>query len=195
MVLIWRWQDQTMSQSRHMVMGLVTVGSFMCCWLIIFSRFMPLLQQLRFLRTLPVSATRLALVMFATVLLPLIAMGALAASVAGMFLGPSEAFTVLNSFTLVLAQAALCVSFAVWRGDRMEVYAFLLLTMVGFLLGPMYLQMFFHYPEHPFNLTGLVVGICLLSAFLLTRRVILHSSRAYRVQPNAGGNLPWGSGR
>jgi hypothetical protein len=156
---------------------------------------MPLLQQLRFLRTLPVSATRLALVMFATVLLPLIAMGALAASVAGMFLGPSEAFTVLNSFTLALAPAALCVFFAVWRGDRMEVYAFLLLTMLGFLLGPMYLRMLFHYPEHSINLTGLVVCICFLSAFLLTRRVILHSSRAYRVRPNAGGNLPWGAGR
>lgn len=195
MVLIWRWQDQTMSRSRHMVMGLVPVGSLMCCWLIIFSKFMPLLQQLRFLRTLPVSATRLALVMFATVLLPLIAMGALAASVAGMFLGPSEAFTVLNSFTLVLAPAALCVFFAVWRGDKMEVYAFLILTLLGFLLGPMYLRMLFHYPEHSSNLTGPIVVLCLLLAFFLTRLVILRSSRTYRVHKNACGNLPWGSGR
>jgi len=195
MALIWRWQDLTLSRSPNMVMELVPVGSFMCGWFIIFFRFMPLLRQLRFLRTLPVSATRLAFVMLAIVLLPLIAVGALVAGVAGLFMGTVEALTVLNSFALVLAQAAPCVFFAVWRGDRKEVYALLLLTQVGFLLGSMYLQMLFHYPEHSLHLIGPIMGICLPSAFLLTRRVILHSSRAYRVQANACGNLLWGAGR
>ena len=193
MALVWLYQDQAISRSRNMVMGLVPMGSVMCGWFFIFSRFMPLLRQLRFLRTLPVSATRLACVMLATVLLPLIATGALAAVVAGSFLGTSEALTVLNSFTLVLAPAALCMSFAVWRSDEKGVYALLLLTMISFILGFMRLQT--HYPEHPFNLIGPVVGICLLLAFLLTCWVIRRSSRAYRVQINACGNLPWGAGR
>ncbi len=195
MALVWLYQDQAIARSRNMVMGLVPMGSVMCGWFFIFSRFMPLLRQLRFLRTLPVSATRLAFVMLAAVLLPLMAAGALVAGIAGLFLGTSEALTVLTSFTLVLAPAALCMSFAVWRSDRIEVYAFLLLTMVGFLLGPMYLRMLFHYPEHSNILIGPVVSICLLSAFLLTRLVIRRSSRAYRVQTNACGNLLGGSGR
>ncbi len=195
MALVWLYQDQAIARSRNMVMGLVPMGSVMCGWFVIFFRFMPLLRQLRFLRTLPVSATRLAFVMLAAVLLPLMAAGALVAGIAGLFLGTSEALTVLTSFTLVLAPAALCMSFAVWRSDRIEVYAFLLLTMVGFLLGPMYLRMLFHYPEHSNILIGPVVSICLLSAFLLTRLVIRRSSRAYRVQTNACGNLLGGSGR
>jgi uncharacterized membrane protein YfcA len=85
------------------------------------------------------------------------------------------------------------MSFAVWRSDEKGVYALLLLAMIGFLLGFMRLQT--HYPEHPFNLIGPVVGICLLLAFLLMRRTLLHSSHAHRLQANAGGNLPWGAGR
>ena len=193
MALVWLYQDQAMSRSLNMVKELVPLGSLMCGWLVILSRFMPLLRQLRFLRTLPVSATRLAFVMLATVLLPLVAVGSVAAGVAGLFLGTSEAFTVLNSFTLVLAPAALCMSFAVWRSDEKGVHVLLLLAMVGFLLGFIRLQT--RYPEHPFNLIGPVVGICLLLAFLLIRRTLLHSSRAYRVQANTGGNLPWGAGR
>jgi hypothetical protein len=193
MALVWLYQDQAMSRSLNMVKELVPVGSFMCGWFIMFTRFMPHLRQLRFLRTLPVSATRLALVMLATVLLPLIAVGTVAAGVAGLFLGTPEAFSVLNSFTLVLAPTALCMSFAVWRSDEKGVYALLLLAMIGFLLGFMRLQT--HYPEHPFNLIGPVVGICLLLAFLLMRRTLLHSSHAHRLQANAGGNLPWGAGR
>jgi len=193
MALVWLYQDQAMPRSWNRVIGLVPMGSVMCGWFIIFYRFIPLLRQLRFLRTLPVSATRLAFVMLATVLLPLIAIGPVVAGVAGLFLGTSEALTVLNSFTLVLAPTALCMSFAVWRSDEKGVYALLLLIMIGFLLGFMRLQT--HYPGHPFNLAGSVMGICLLLAFLLTCLVIRRSSRAYHVQANAGGNLPWGSGR
>jgi hypothetical protein len=195
MALVWQWQDHALLRSRNMVTELVPLGSVMCGWLIIFSRVMPLVRQLRFLRTLPVSATRLACVMLATALLPLIAMGALVTVVAGLFLGTAEAVTILKSFTLVLAPVALCMSFAIWRGDEKGLYVLQILALIGFVFVFMHLQTLFHHPEHPFHLIGPVLGICLLLAFLHTRLVIRCGSRAYRVQANAGANHPWGSGR
>jgi hypothetical protein len=71
----------------------------------------------------------------------------------------------------------------------------LLFTMIGFQQVPLWLQVFFHYPEMPFSLIGPIVVMCVLSAFLLTRRVLLHSSHTYCVQATPFGNLPWGAGR
>jgi hypothetical protein len=194
MVLLGRWQGQIL-QSQDITSLLVVVGSFMCCWFIIFYQFMPLLRQLRFFRTLPISATGLAAVMIAVAILPLIALGALVAGFAGLALGTPAALMALSSYTFILAPTSLCVFFVVWRDAGKQAYALLLFTLFCFLMGGVWLRTFFHYPEIPLSLGGPVAAISILLAFLLTRRALLRSSHAYRVQANPLGDVPWGTGR
>ena len=152
------------------------------------------LRQMRLLRTLPVSAARLAWVMLALLLLPTLAVGALTAGSAGLALGVPVAVGVLKAFTFTLAPAALCVFFIVWRGGGTQTQILLLLTLFGFYLGPLFLQGILSHPEIPFSQTGALVGLCVLLAFVLTRRAIQRSSRAYVVPANQFGTL-WGAPR
>jgi hypothetical protein len=194
MALLMLWQGQAIPQYVAIVTFAGT-SCFMACGFILVFQLLPVLRQLRLLRTLPISATRLATLMFVIVVLPLIALGTLATGVAGLALGTQAAITFLKSYTLILAPASLCVFFAVWRGDGMPAYALLVITMFGFQQATLRLQMFFHYPEMPFSLIGSIVVICVLLAFLLTRRALMHSSHAYRVQANPFGTFAWGTGR
>jgi len=86
--------------------GIGSVGSLCAVGLLCYPVYAHL-RQLRFLRTLPVSATRLALVMLATVLLRH-CVGTVAAGRRGFVVWEPRSFLGLNSFTLVLAPTALC---------------------------------------------------------------------------------------
>ena len=170
------------------------VFPFMFVFLIFFMQPTPALRQLRFLRTLPVSATRLAAVMITMVMLPLIAVGALEAGATVLAFGAPAALGVLKSFAYMLAPASLCVYFIVWRGAGTQTNILLLLTLFGFQLAPLCLQGIFNHPEIPVAQTGAFVAFCVLLGFLLTRRAIKHSSHTYIVPANQFGNL-WSSGR
>ncbi len=180
MALLLHWQGRGISRPQDIVL-FVAMGSFMSCWFIVFYQLLPALQHLRCLRTLPISANCLAVVMIALTILPLGALGALLAGVAGLALGTPTALTVLSSYTFILAPAALCAFFAVWQGSGKPVYITLLLTLFGFFMGGVWLQGYLHVLEMPFGLAGPIAAIIILLAFLLTRRALLHSSRAYRV--------------
>jgi hypothetical protein len=194
MALLQQWQGQAIPPYMAITMFAV-MGSFMSCGLIIVLQFLPVLRQLRFLRTLPISATRLAAVMISIVILPLIALGVLAAGGAGLALGTPAGLTVLKSFTFILAPASLCVFFAVWRGDGMQAYALLAITLFGLQQVQLRLQTAFHYLELPFSLCGSIAAICVLLAFLLTRCALRRSSHTYRVQANPFGDILVGMGR
>jgi hypothetical protein len=194
MALLQQWNGVTMSQ-HFAVMMFAGTGSFMACGFIIVFQFLPVLRQLRFLRTLPTSATRLAAVMLSIVILPLIALGALVTIGAWLAIGAPAALTVLNSYTFILAPASLCVFFAVWRGDSMQAYALLLVTMFGLQQVQLRLQTFLHYLELPFSLCGPIAAVCILMAFLLTRHALMRSSHTYRVQANPFGDILVGMGR
>jgi hypothetical protein len=198
MALLSRWQRQMMPPGMAgdmEVMLIGTMGSVMSCWFIIFYQLMPVLPHLRFLRTLPVSATGLAGVMIGIAVLPLLALGAVVAGVAALSVGTPLAVTVLKSYTFMLAPGALCVFFAVWRGMGVPTGALVLVTMFGFFLAPLRLKGYFHQPEFPFIQTGAIVALCVLLAFLLTRRVLLSGSRAYRIQASPMAQHPWFQGR
>jgi uncharacterized membrane protein (UPF0136 family) len=171
------------------------MGSFMSCGVIIVLQFLPVLRQLRFLRTLPTSATRLAAVMLSIVILPLIALGMLAAAGAGLALGTPAGLTVLKSFTFILAPGSLCVFFAVWRGDGIQAYVLLAITLFGLQQVQLRLQTAFHSLELPFGLCASIAAICVLLAFLLTRCALRRSSQAYRVQATPFGNVALGMGQ
>ena len=170
------------------------MGNTMPFWLIIIFSTMPALLQLRFLRTLPVSATKLTAVMIGLVLLPLIALGAVVAGISGIFSGPTAAITVLKSYSLMLAPAALCVVFVGWLGAGRDAFALMLFTMILFQVVPLWIQVFFNNREIPFSLVSVIVGVTVTLAFLFMRYSLLHSSKTYRVHANPFGTA-WGAGR
>jgi hypothetical protein len=194
MALLQPWHGPAILPNWPIVMS-AAMWSFMSCGFIIVFQFLPVLRQLRFLRTLPTSATRLAAVMLSIVILPLIALGALAAGGAGLALGTPAGLTVLKSFTFILAPASLCVFFAVWRGDGIQTYVLLAITLFGLQQVQLRLQTAFHYLELPFSLCGSIAAISILLAFVLTRCALMRSSRTYRVQANPFGNIALGMGQ
>jgi hypothetical protein len=194
MVLLWRLQGQT-SPQKLSILILAATGSFLSSGFLVVFQLLPLLRHLRYLRTLPISATRLALIIVAIVTLPLVALGALAAAVAWLTLGAPAALPFLNSYTFILAPASLCAFIAVWRGDRMEGCALLIVTIFAFLKMHGWLQISVYNPAVPFDLIGPIAAVTVLLAILLTRRALVHSSHAYRVRANVFGNFPAAMGR
>jgi len=194
MALLQQWQGQAMPRDVAItIFG--GMGSLMSCGFIIVFQFLPVLRQLRYLRTLPISATHLAATMLGIVILPLIALGALVAGGAGLVLGAPAGLTVLKSYTFILAPASLCVFFAVWRGDGIQTYVLLAITLFGLQQVQLRLQTAPLSLEPPFSLGGAIAGICVLLAFVLTRFALMHSSHAYRVRANPFGNIALGMGQ
>src|ERR1039457_6817526 len=143
MALLQQWQGQAMPRDVA-ITTFGGMGSLMSCGFIIVFQFLPVLRQLRYLRTLPTSATRLAAVMLAIVILPLMALGALVAGGTWLALGTPAGLTVLKSYTFILAPASLCVFFAVWRGDGIQTYVLMAITLFGLQQVQLRLQMVFH---------------------------------------------------
>ncbi len=192
--LLWRWQSRGALRGQDLVL-LATMGSFMSCWFIVCYQFMPIVRDVRFLRTLPIPATGLAAVMLALGLLPLIALGALAAGIAWAVLGSPAALTFLSNYIFILASAALGMFLAVWRGGGTQSYALVLLTMLGFLVGRMVLQARLHDAELTLRLAGAIAALGVLLALVLTWLALTRGGQAYRVQANPFGSFPLGSNR
>jgi hypothetical protein len=179
----------------QVIQNIQTMGNFMPIWLIIIFTIIPTLVQIRLLRTLPMPATRLAAVMIGITLLPLIALGAILAGIAGMSLGTPAAIAILKDYTLTLASGALCVLFVGWLGVGRDSFALMCLIFIVFQSMPIWLQACFNIRQIPFSLIGAIVAISITLSFLFTRHSLTHSSKTYRVQANPLGNIAWGNGR
>lgn len=180
MPLAFAWQGQI--KSWPAVIELVA-GMVAAYWVISYFVFMPVLQQLRYLRTLPLSASRLALVLIVLALLPVMALGALIATIAWLTTDASTTFLVLKNFLFILAPASLCLGVAVWRGTGIQTYVVLLATLIGFQV--------VCYRNISLSLAGAVVALCVLLAFLIARLALRRSSHAYRAPATPFGNFPW----
>ncbi len=176
---------------KRVMDSIAGVGNTMPFWLIIIFAIMPTLLQIRLLRTLPMSATKLTAVMIGLVLLPLIAVGAFVAGVSGLTSGTPSAIMILRSYALILAPAAMCVVFVSWLGAGRDAFALMLFTVILFQIVP---TVFFTNHEISFSLISIIVGVTIALAFLLTRHSLLHSSKTYRVHINPFGTA-WGAGR
>ncbi len=147
------------------------------------------LMQLRFLRTLPISTAKLAAVIIALVILPVIAVSMLMAGIAGLSFGTPAALTILKSCILILAPMALCIFFTVWRGGGIEAYVLFLLAIMAWVVALSAWQ------NITFPLAGGVAVVGVMLAWVLTYYALLRSSRAYRVQTDRLAGFPWSAGR
>jgi hypothetical protein len=167
-----------------------SMGSAMPGWFLLLYLFVPVLQHLRLLRTLPLSTTGLAAVLLGLVLLPLLALGVLATVVAWLTLGPPAALAWLNSYTLVLAPAALGAAFLTWRGVGALAHAVLLVSLVGFVVAQQWLQGRFHFLERSLSLAGPIAAVGVLLGLAFICLALSRSRHAYRVQGNLFGTIP-----
>jgi hypothetical protein len=188
MALLYFWRLQGMGGEAATLL-FATTASFMSCGFVLVFQFLPILRQLRFLRTLPISETRLAALMLVTVGLPIVALGALTAGFAQWALGPVVALGVLNSYVFLLAPTSLSVLFGVWLGEGKLTWGLSFAILFG---SQILLASLFRPQQHRFALTGCIAGGCILLAFLLTRLALARGGRVYRVQINPMGGLPWG---
>lgn len=184
MPLAWAWQGQFTSWSSviELVAGLIAVY-----WAISFFVFMPVLRQLRFLRTLPLSASRLALILIVLALLPLLALGGLIAGVAGFSTDATITLLVLKNFLFILAPASLCIAVAAWRGTGVQTYVVVILALIATAFGSLAVRD----RNIPLSVVGAFVAIGVLLAFLITRYTLRRSSHAYRPPATPFDNFPW----
>lgn len=95
--------------------------------------------------------------------------------------------------------AVVCAFIVVWLGAATQTYLWTYHILSGFLMAPLWLRRYFFLPEIPFSQTAGFVALCVFLAFLLMRRTLMCSSRAYRIFPsgqaNPFGGLGWGLGR
>jgi hypothetical protein len=136
--------------------------------------------HLRFLRTLPISASKLAAVMIGTASLPVVAVGATVAGLVALTSGPGAALMLMKAFVIALVPAALCGQTQIWRSMGLMIATIALLAAVIFLVGRMLSVGFLLFPNVSLVSTFMLVGIGVAVAFLLTRRSLLLSSNAYR---------------
>jgi len=152
--------------------------AIMCGYVIV----LPIILQLRHLRTLPISTAKLAATLVLMAVTPVLGVGLVWAAVSG------TGFQIPEEIVMGAAVAAIGVPTIVWLGLRLETCLPLTFFMKAFLLG----SIFFHLKIPP--LATMLGSLCVIAlAYELTRRLLLSSSRAYRNAPamfNA-----WGGGR
>jgi hypothetical protein len=179
---------------KQVIESIAGMGIMIPFYLIIIFAIIPTLLQIRLLRTLPMSVTKLTAVMIGLVLLPLIAVGAIFAGISGLTSGTPAAIMIIRSYALILAPAVMCVVLVGWLGAGRDALSLMISTMILFQIVTARGQSFFTNREIPFSLISVIVGVTVALAFLLTRHSLMHSSKTYRVHANPFGTV-WGAGR
>jgi len=165
-------------------------------WLVLTFAMLPAILQLRHLRTLPISSNRLAAVLISLLLLPVLALGALSATVCGLVAGEAAALNATRSLLLSLPAAVLSVAIIAWLGFRTRAYLLVGATM----LVSQFTTLLWLVPTRSnaaplsLSLTGFVAAACVLLAFCLTGLALRRGTSAYRAPAGAFGQL-WNPNR
>jgi hypothetical protein len=175
--------DQNFAQT---VASMTAIGSTPYIFYILIFSIAPVVFQLRFLRTLPISPSKLAATL---VFLPLISVAAIGLIVAALasFVGDETLFlSTLNIFLLLGAKAAIVVSIVVWRGLEAGTYLLIFLLVLSDSLVSLGMTIIFHLGSHsparPWWVNLTIFLLCLVVSLVLTRRLLTKSSSAYRVR-------------
>ncbi len=166
-------------------------------WFIAFLFLAPTFQQLRLLRSLPLSTNGLAATLLALILLPLLALGVLTTMFCASALGPTEARLAAMGCLLTLPPAGWMVAAITWQGLRTSTRVLLFLLMMGGQVALAGLQTHGRGGETGLSLALVAVlsvgGVAF--AFFLTRLAVQRGTLAYRT-PAVGGFTPgWAAGR
>ena len=161
-------------------------GSTPYIFLILLFSIVPIVFQIRFLRTLPVSSSVLAATLLSLPVCSIIAVGVIVTTVGSLLLGEAVILPTANNFLILGAKAAVIVPLIVWRGLDAVTYflVFLIVTSDSFIsLG---MTMLFHLgskpPANPWWTSLIIFLLFVVVAQMLTQRLLAQSSNAYRVR-------------
>ncbi len=150
---------------------------------------LPVLLQLRYLRTLPISVSALAALLVFIPVAPVLIAGTVFNLATGNF-PSSENFLPFPIQCLTYAAAmTIAVPLLVCQGMRSGSFVVLVLGMVATMLAPV----LFPWLKVPLPVSALISTGVLTLSFLLTRRLLKSSSRAYRPLPTTMSG--WGGWR
>jgi hypothetical protein len=150
----------------------------------------PVLQQLRLLRTLPLSTTALAIVLVLLPVLSTMTMGVVTMSLTIPILGAAKGSLFIGNFLMAATMLALCIPVAVMLGfGRQTLFIIYFLAVLSF-------PFFGTFAENKLPLLWIapISGLLIAIAIFLTKKSLIKSRNAYRAWPNLFGNN-WGWGR
>jgi hypothetical protein len=174
------------SHRAEAVTSMIQGGSTPCFFFILIFSIVPIVFQLRFLRTLPVSSSALAATLVSLPVLSIVAVGVIVAAVGGLLLGETVILPTANNFLILGAKAAVIVPLVVWRGLDLLTYILIMLMLVSDSFIKLGMTIYFHLgsssPANPWWISLIIFLLFIAVSFALTRRVLIKSSSAYRVR-------------
>lgn len=157
------------------------VPTFNISWYGVLIVLTPVMGHLRLLRTLPMDAARLAAVLLTLVALPLLLLGMLNLTGAGLFLEPSVLPRVAQTHAFALIPALLSLPLIVWLGVSQ-------FTIPMFMMATQFLQMWLVFWGNsktlPLSPIAFAVILTLALSYALLWLILRRSTRAFRVRPN-----------
>ena len=170
----------------HAIVSMIQSGSTPYVFFILIFSIVPLVFQLRFLRTLPASSSTLAATLVFQPVFSVAAVGLIVTAVVGQLLGGSVILPIANSFLLLGAKAAIIVPLIAWRGLDALAYGLIFLMVISDSLISLGMTILFHLgsnaPERPLWINLAVFLLCVGMSLILTQRLLTKSSSAYRVR-------------
>lgn len=159
-------------------------------WAVGLFQIFPIFIQLRLLRTLPISTTRLAAVL---VFLPAASFALFSIAIGAFFLpfiGQARALEVAAFFLIPLTMMSVGTSVIAWFGLERNVLALFALCI---LFGIVFVPLWFNLDKVPLSVKCASVALLVLISFFVTRFSLARRSKAYRV--NLSNLVAWGGRR
>lgn len=150
---------------------------------------LPMIIQLRHLRSLPISRTALAAMLVLLPTVPIFAAGLVWAVIHGII---ENVFQIPSNFLTGAAMLSICVPIFVWQGLRMGSYVLVMVLVMVSGIAPIV----FHTTNMkiPTSIVAALVSLGVIAlSFEITRRLLKSSSQAYRPMPTSMSG--WGGGR
>lgn len=161
-------------------------GSIPYVFCILMFSIVPIVFQLRFLRTLPIFPSALAATLVFLPVISITAVGLLVTAVTSMVAGEAVIPPAASSFLMLGAKAAIIVPLVVWRGLEAPTYLLIFLLVLSDSFISLGVTIIFHLgsktPEHPWWISLTIFFLCVAASFALTHRLLTKSSSAYRVR-------------
>ncbi|MFO1489137.1 MAG: hypothetical protein U1F65_11740 [Verrucomicrobiota bacterium] len=166
---------------RHIATPVMKMGLFPL-WLMIFFSVLPIFFQLRHLRTLPISTSKLALILMGSYLLPMMIVGAAFCGGAWLSGGVPLALETGKNYVLALMPATTMVVMVVWLGGGILAFILMVLLLTVTQAWRMGNPGFF---DLSLGSSAVLLAVVVLTCFWLTRLALSRSSKAYRGQLGA----------
>jgi hypothetical protein len=173
------------NHSQAVVSMIVDFGSIPYVFVLLFF-ISPIVFQLRFLRTLPISPSALAATLVFLPVFSIAAVGMIVIALVNFVAGEALILHTANGFLMLGAEAAVMVSLIVWRGLDTLTYLLIFLMVISESFIKLGMTIIFHLgsktPERPWWINLTIFLLCAVGSLALTQRLLAKSSSAYRVR-------------